>query len=169
MYQLPRIKMRLFGIGLTVLAGACTSIGRNVLVEDLAPRDSKCPLHFYRAPADVPVPYTAVCGLNSRVLNLPWDEAQSGEALANAREMVCACGADAVLLGNWAKHALFLQGNLRIVAIKYQNPGAPEIGKPMTFEAILDEYQCDDRGGTWHEAKCKLPENKDAAYRRDAR
>lgn len=165
MKRLINFKKSLIFSNFLFLASACTSISRNTLVEEITPKPTNCPIHFYRTVADVPVPYTAVCDLNSRVLNLPWNEAKSGEALENSRQMICDCGADAILIGSWAKHALFLQGNLRIVAIRYQKRGAPEIGQPMSFDTILNEYRCDDEGGTWHEAKCKLPEGKNQTFR----
>lgn len=97
----------------------CSSIGVTQLVP-AASRDDDCKLDIYSSEKDVPVPWEAVCMIDSRTGTHAFAEKTASGAINNAKSEACECGADALIIESmdtegvtlvtWGKGKAILRG-----------------------------------------------------------
>jgi hypothetical protein len=85
-----------------------------------------------------------VCDLTSKVANLPWSEASSEEALSNAWDLICKCGANAAVVGAFSKSGF--SSRMKIIAMRLPKDTAAKAGTPIA--TTLKILACQDQGGT---------------------
>lgn len=130
---------------------ACTTVSVTQL-EKAAQKDSSCQLDFYMEQNDIKTKFVKACEIRSNIGATNATESPRAEALKNAREHLCACGADGVLYTGMGGGAF--QKSVELIGVTYVNK--PE-ATPLDYEQGLIVLGCRDENRQWMDGKCGEP------------